>query len=137
MASLEEDAAPPDALLDGPPLPGYRIQHNSRAGTFLIDQTLLPCTPIQYRLLLCLLERAERCVFYAHLMARMDGGPPTDAAGFRLAKDRLMHQISSLRAKLWAHGLDIACVMGVGYLLLRVEGSQREAQPGATEETTP
>jgi len=133
MAALEQEGVPPDAILSGPLVPGHHIQHNARAGTFFIDQTLISCTPAQYRVLLALLEQAERCLSYAQFIACMDGGPHPDAASFRLAKDRLMHQISRLRAKLWTHGLDIACVIGVGYLLLRTEDHQSEAQPDCAD----
>jgi DNA-binding response OmpR family regulator len=107
-----------DHLIPEPSLAGHSIQRDERQHAFLIDQHLIACTPTEYRLLALLLEQADRCVLFAQLIAQFQEEPCMDAALLQRARNKLMHVISDLRAKVWASGLDIASVMGVGYILL-------------------
>ena len=114
-------------LLPGPRVEGYSIQRDEGQHAFLIDQTLVHCTPTEYRILELLLEQADRCVSYAQLSAHVQGGPMTDPAQLKQAHTRITHLMSDLRAKIWALGLDIAAVMNTGYILL----SSRTHEPAA------
>src|SRR5581483_11747331 len=70
------------------------------------------------RVLTLLLEHADRCVPFAQLWAQFQEEPLNDAAQRKLARSRIIHVISDVRAKIWASGLDIVAVMNYGYILL-------------------
>jgi DNA-binding response OmpR family regulator len=101
-----------------PPVAGHSVQQDESQHTFLIDQKIIACTPVEYRLLALLLSQADRCVSYAQLIAQFQEGPLTDARMFKQARIKVIHLISDLRSKLWSLGLDVVCVMNVGYILL-------------------
>ena len=122
-----------DALHPGPSVPGHTIQYNEQQHTWIIDQTLLPCSPTGYACLRLLLEQAERCVPYAHFIAQFQEAPLAEARAHKQARMKVAHVMSNLRAKLWPLGLDIGSVMGVGYILLREE----EAVPSLEESEKP
>jgi DNA-binding winged helix-turn-helix (wHTH) protein len=105
-------------LLPGPRVEGYSIQRDEGQHAFLINQTLVHCTPTEYHILELLLEQADRCVSYAQLSAHVQGEPVTDPAHLTHTRTRIIHLMSDLRAKIWALGLDIAAVMNTGYILL-------------------
>jgi DNA-binding response OmpR family regulator len=102
-------------------LAGHTVQVHTSRRVVLIDQHLVPCSPTQYALLVLLLQHASRCVSYRQLLACMQEIVPDQPAAFAQARRRLQHHISHLRVLLWPGGLDIACVMGVGYLLHPVQ----------------
>lgn len=116
-------------LQPGPTVPGHTIQSNEQLATWIIDQTLLACSPTGYRCLKLLLEQAERCVPYAHFIAQVQEAPLVETRVQKQTRMRVAHIMSNLRAKLWPLGLDIGSVMGVGYILLRAE----EAAPSIEE----
>lgn len=120
-------------LQPGPTVSGHMIQSNEQLATWIIDQTLLACSPAGYRCLKLLLEQAERCVPYAHFIAQVQEASLAEARMQKQARMRVAHIMSNLRAKLWPLGLDIGSVMGVGYILLRAE----EAVPSLEESEKP
>lgn len=115
MAQSSEN---PGELLPGPQIAGYSVQRDEAQHTFVINRKLVACTPAQYRVLALLLEQADRCVPYAHLIAQLQDGPSADATQIKQVRNRLMHLMSDLRTKIWALGLDIVAVMNTGYMLL-------------------
>lgn len=126
-------------LQPGPHVTGHRIQRDEAQHTFVIDQTLIACTPTEYWVLALLLEQANQCVPYAQFLALIQEAPPHPAAPSKQTRTRLMHLMSDLRAKIWPLGLDIAAVMNTGYLLLSSPAeasaiSTRQKQANATTE---
>ncbi len=105
--------AGPVRLAEGPPLPGHRVQHSDAHHLLIIDETVVPCTPAEYVLLLPLLDAVGTVVPLARLAA-MTG----QSAQNRQTRRTLTQRISRLRAKLWPFDLDIFCLTGYGYLLL-------------------
>ncbi|MGH2506077.1 MAG: hypothetical protein ACRDHZ_01440 [Ktedonobacteraceae bacterium] len=122
-------ACGPGALLLGPSVAGHTVQRDENHHAFVIDQTLLPCTPTEYRVLALLLAQVDRCVPYAQLIACAQETPTRDAVLLKQARTRLMHLMSDLRAKIWVFGWDIVAVMQTGYILL----SSRTEEPVAVE----
>ena len=108
----------PGELLPGPHVAGHHIQRDESQHTFLIDQKIIVCTPVEYRLLALLLSQADRCVPYAQLVAQFQEEPLTSAALLRQAKTKVIHLISDIRLKTWSLDLEIVNVMNVGYILL-------------------
>lgn len=133
----QRKAGRPEELLPGPPVAGHHIRRDAQAGALLIDRTLVSCTPTEYKLFVLLLEQAEHCVTYAQLIARVSEEPLSEAAAFRQAKNRVIHQVSGLRPKIWPCGLDIVSVMGVGYILLSSHAEEGVSPPGAAERLEP
>ena len=105
--------AGPVQLSQGPALPGHRVQHSGTHHLLIIDDTVVPCTPAEYALLLPLLASLGTVVPLATL-AGISGLPPRTRQTRRI----LTQHISRLRAKLWPFDLDIYCLTGYGYLLL-------------------
>jgi DNA-binding response OmpR family regulator len=105
--------AGPVRLAEGPPLPGHRVQHSDAHHLLIIDETVVPCTPAEYALLLPLLDAVGTVVPLARLAAMTGQSPCT-----RQTRRTLTQRISRLRAKLWPFDLDICCLTGYGYLLL-------------------
>lgn len=103
----------PVQLAEGPPIPGHRVQHSDAHHLLIIDETVVPCTPAEYRLLMPLLDAMGTVVPLATL-AGITGLQPTN----RHTRRMLTQHISRLRAKLWPFALDIYCLTGYGYLLL-------------------
>ncbi|HEU5376894.1 MAG TPA: hypothetical protein VFV38_15770 [Ktedonobacteraceae bacterium] len=114
----EENVRAPGGLLPGPRIEGHSIQRDEEQKIYVIDQKLITCTPIEYRVLTLLLEQADRCVPFALLWTAFQDESLTDATQIKQARIRLIHLMSHLRAKIWALGLDIVAVMNTGYLLL-------------------
>ena len=105
--------AGPVRLAEGPPLPGHRVQHSDTHHLLIIDDTVVPCTPAEYALLLPLLDAVGTVVPLTRLAAMAGQSPCT-----RQTRRTLTQRISRLRAKLWPFDLDIYCLTGYGYLLL-------------------
>ena len=105
--------AEPVRLAQGPPVPGHRVQHSDAQHLLIIDDTVVPCTPAEYRLLLPLVDAMGTVVPLATL-AGITGLPLHNRHTRRI----LTQHISRLRAKLWPFALDIYCLTGYGYLLL-------------------
>lgn len=105
--------AGPVQLSRGPFLPGHRVQHSDARHLLIIDDTVVPCTPAAYALLIPLLDALGTVVPLATL-AGISGLPPRTRQTRRI----LTQHISRLRAKLWPFALDIYCLTGYGYLLL-------------------
>ncbi len=97
----------------------HTIQYNEQQHVWIIDQTLLSCSPTEYCCLKLLLEQVERCVPYAHFIAQFQEDSFADGQLQKQAKMKVAHLMSKLREKLWPLGLDIGSVMGIGYILLR------------------
>jgi len=108
-------------LAQGPPIPGHRVQHSDAHHLLIIDDTVVPCTPAEYALLLPLLNALGTVVPLATL-AGMTGQSPQN----RQTRRTLTQRISRLRAKLWPFDLDIYCLTGYGYLLLTTAQSVGE-----------
>ncbi len=100
-------------LLERPQLRGHRIQYSDSLHLVVIDETVIPCTPTEYSLLLALLQRAGEGIPINHLLGR----PAQQAVEWHTRRNLTQH-ISRLRARLWPFGLDILCLTGYGYLLL-------------------
>lgn len=105
--------AGPVPLAVGPPIPGHRVQHSDAHHLLIIDETVVPCTPAEYALLLPLLD-AQGTVVPLATLAGLTG----QSAPNRQTRRTLTQRISRLRAKLWPFDLDICCLTGYGYLLL-------------------
>jgi DNA-binding response OmpR family regulator len=114
----------PGSLLLGPHVAGHLVQRDEARHAFVIDQQLLLCTPMGYRVLMLLLEQVDRCVPYAQLFARCQDTPSSETVLLRQTRMRMVHLISDLRPKIWVFNWDIVAVMGTGYMLL---SSQPEA----------
>ena len=109
------------SLAQGPVIPGHRVQHSDAHHLLIIDDTVVPCTPGEYALLLPLLNALGTVVPLATL-AGMTGQSPQN----RQTRRTLTQRISRLRAKLWPFDLDIYCLTGYGYLLLTTAQSVGE-----------
>jgi DNA-binding response OmpR family regulator len=99
---------------EGPLIEGHVVQHNERHHLLIIDETVVPCTPTEYRLLMQLLAHAERAVPFRSLL----GGYPSQTSLIWRNRHILAQHISRVRAKIWPFGFDIMCVIGCGYMLL-------------------
>jgi DNA-binding response OmpR family regulator len=108
-------------LLAGPALAGHRVQHSDAHHLLIIDDTVVPCTPAEYALLMPLLDAVGTVVPLAKLAA-LSGQAP----GTRQTRRTLTQRMSRLRAKLWPFDLDICCLTGYGYLLLATAPSVGE-----------
>ena len=100
-------------LMPGPPLPGYRVQHSDAHHLLIIDDTVVPCTPAEYALLMPLLNAMGTVVPLATL-----AGSCGQHDSKRQTRRTVTQHLSRLRAKLWPFELDICCLTGYGYLLL-------------------
>ncbi len=119
-------------LLPGPHVAGYSIQRDEKRHVYVIDQKLVTCSPIEYRILTLLLEQINHCVSFAQLWEQFQAGRLADAAQMKQARARLMHVVSRLRTKIWASGLDIVAVVDTGYMLLshtQMSAGHREDPP--------
>jgi len=99
--------------LERPHLHGHRIQYSDTLHLVVIDETVIPCTPTEYSLLLSLLQRAGEGVPINSLLGR----PAKQTVEWHTRRNLTQH-ISRLRARLWPFDLDILCLTGYGYLLL-------------------
>lgn len=109
-------------LHPGPLLTGHRIQRDEEQHAWIIDRILVACSPLEDLCLQVLLENSGRVVPFEQLRERM----PEQSLSDQQVRMRLAHVMSSLRPKIWALGLDIVSVMGMGYLLWSQE---REDDP--------
>lgn len=116
-------------LVSGPPVSGHSIQHHELQHIWIIDQTLLTCSRSEYRCLEILLEHVNQCVPFAQLAVQCQTIPSTEVIWDLQTRRKVWHVMSRLRTKVWALGLDIVCVIHVGYILLS------EAQPTGGQET--
>jgi DNA-binding response OmpR family regulator len=116
-------------LVQGPSLPGHAVQWDERYGVLYIDQTLIPCTPTEFRVLKLLLLQNERRVSSQELIAQFDEQTLEDAVLARAARSKLARLMSSLRAKIWTCGLDIVSLMGYGYMLVNHNPSHDDGCP--------
>lgn len=105
-------------LVAGPDLAGHQVQWDKQYGVLYIDQTLISCTPTEFRLLKLLLEQHEQCVPTALLIRQFGDAALPDAALARETKSKLYRLMTSIRAKIWTCGLDVVSVMGRGYMLI-------------------
>ncbi|GAC1350771.1 MAG: hypothetical protein NVSMB27_36480 [Ktedonobacteraceae bacterium] len=95
--------------LDG----GHTVQHSDIHHLLIIDETVVPCTPTEYLLLLPLLKQAGRQVPFTRLV-----NSAYSCSLSQSSRRCLTQQVSRLRAKLWPFDLDILCLTGYGYILL-------------------
>ena len=100
-------------LVEGPAIAGHRVQHSDAHHLLIIDDTVVPCTPAEYALLMPLLDAVGTVVPLTRLAA-VTGQRPCS----RQTRRTVIQRISRLRAKLWPFDLDIYCLTGYGYLLL-------------------
>lgn len=112
----------PEGFRPGPTIPGHQVQYDAVQHAWIIDHVLLRGSVADYRCLELLLESANRCVPFARLLSCFPEASGMDTKQERM---RLAHVISRLRSRLWPLGLDIGCVMSLGYMLL--SGSQEHA----------
>lgn len=91
---------------------GHVVQYGDEHHIVLIDGVFLPCTAIEYRLLLRLFHQVNGYASFASLLKCFDVHTATV-----MSLPRLRQVISRLRAKLWPFDLDIFCVNGRGYML--------------------
>lgn len=113
-------------LLPGPHVAGYTVQRDEQRHTFVVDNTLIPCTPTEYRVLTLLLAHVNQYVPYAPLIACVQEGVTTDAALLKQARTRLIHLISDVRSKIWPLNWEIVAVMQTGYILLISHGTEND-----------
>jgi hypothetical protein len=106
------------ALRPGPIVPGHTIQYAEDQHAWVIDQTLVLCSELEYHCLRVLFERANHCVPFEYFVIGLQGTSLPAAGDQKHARMRIAHLISHLRAKIWAFGLEIVSVMNVGYILL-------------------
>jgi DNA-binding response OmpR family regulator len=104
-------------LVPGPSLPGHGVQWDERYHVLYIDQTLIPCTPTEFRVLTLLLTKHEQRVSSQQLIAQFEEEGEQDTLLARAAREKLSRLISSLRPKIWTCGLDIVSLTGYGYML--------------------
>lgn len=107
-------------LVEGPVVAGHHIQHSDAQHLLIIDESVVPCTPTEYTLLIPLLHHAGTGLSFAQLLG--------EAESKRISHHtrRLLTQhMSRLRAKLWPFALDILCLTGYGYLVQAVPQEQR------------
>jgi DNA-binding response OmpR family regulator len=124
MASAEketEQSRITSIVRPGPVVPGHTIQYYEDQHAWIIDQMLIPCSASEYLCLKLLLEQANRCVPFALFLRSLQETISSEAQ--KPTRMRIAHVVSSLRAKIWASGLDIVSVMNVGYILLSEEPS--------------
>ena len=108
-------------LVEGPNISGHRIQQSDAHHLLVIDETVVPCTPTEYVLLMSLLQRVGAVQSFATLL-----GLSEQQTLNRHLRRTLTQHMSRLRAKLWPFGLDIRCLTGYGYLLLVGTQEQRD-----------
>ena len=96
----------------------HRIQFADTLCELLIDQTLVRFSALEYAIVQVLLARHDRYVPYRCLLAFASETLSTERVPLRHARTRLARATSKIRSKIWPCGLDIACVMGRGYVLL-------------------
>jgi len=131
MANVGEerpDGQSTSKICPGPVVPGHTLQYYEDQHAWVIDQVLLPCSAPEYHCLQLLLERANRCVPFAHFLICLQTTPTTEHANLKQERMRIAHLMSVLRTKIWPFGLDIASVMNIGYILLS-EGQETPASP--------
>lgn len=114
----------PGTLLPGPHVDGYAVQRDEQHHAFVVNHTLISCTPAEYRVLALLLDHVNRSVPYALLLACVQSVPPTEAALFKQAHMRLIHLISDVRSKIWPLDWEIVAIMHTGYILLSLPEEQ-------------
>lgn len=100
-------------LCPGPLLLGHSIHQDEEHHTWIIDGTLITCTPQEYACLKELLEQAHRCVPFARLLNAFS----VEYAEIKTARGRMRQVLSSLRTKLWPLGIEIISLRDVGYML--------------------
>lgn len=108
-------------LVEGPVVEGHHIQHSDAQHLLIIDETVVPCTPTEYALLMPLLHHAGGGLSFAQLLGEAESKPLTQHT-----RRLLTQHMSRLRAKLWPFALDILCLTGYGYLLQVVPEERRE-----------
>ena len=118
-------------LRPGPSIVGHTIQQYEEQHTWIIDQTLILCTPPEYFCLKALLEQADRCVPFAQLAACLPEIFSSEDAEHKTATARMRHLMSSLRGKIWSLGMDIVSLRSVGYILL--SNAQEASLPPSDE----
>ncbi len=94
-------------------LKGHLVQYSDGQHLLLIDGVVVPCTPGEYDLLMPLLKHAGEPVSFPRLLGTHEHKTLT-----RSLRHGLTQQMSRLRGRLWAFGLDILCLNSYGYLLL-------------------
>lgn len=116
MPTSEKERVP-EAVYSGPALPGHTVQQDDLHHTWIIDQTLIPCTKHEYMCLKLLLEHANSCVSFAQLARCLPGIALNEGADQCLERVRVRHLMSGLRCKMWKVGMDIVSLRGLGYML--------------------
>lgn len=119
IAKEEQRCEPwePGSLRTGPVLPGHTIQQDEARHIWIIDQTVIPCSLAEYGCLQVLVEQANRCVPFAHLVEALPEAGVGEGVDQQAERERLRHVLSNLRTKIWMLGMEIISVRGVGYLL--------------------
>ena len=114
---ISEEERVPEAVCSDPELPGHTVQQDDLHHTWIIDQTLIPCTKHEYVCLKLLLEHANSRVSFTQLARCLPGTALKEGADQRLERMRVRHLMSGLRSKLWKVGMDIVSLRGLGYML--------------------
>ena len=114
-------------LLEGPNVQGHVIQYSDHHHLLIIDGVIVACTPIEYLLLMLILQRAERYVPSSCLVQRA-----LQSSLNRNTRRTLTQHMSRVRAKLWPFGLDLFCITGYGYMLLSTRCEQAEQETDGT-----
>lgn len=116
----------PGKLHPGPGLPGHQVHYDEEHSTWVIDETLIVCTPLEYVCLKALLEQINHCVPFAQFEEyfwEKYGEQKT-------VRLRMRHLMSKLRNKLWPLGLEIASLRNRGYILLLESKEEAHAHHG-------
>jgi DNA-binding response OmpR family regulator len=109
-------------------IPGHLVQYNESHRLLLIDGMRIDCTPIEYSLLLCLLEQCGRPVPFVCLVQR-----GLHSSLDRSSRHSLTQHIVRLRHKLQPFDMSILAVTSLGYQLfvepVDTTDNQQEAAP--------
>jgi DNA-binding response OmpR family regulator len=100
-------------------LRGRQVLYDDEQHLVILDGAILACTPVEYALLLRLLQRAGEPVSFQSLLDM-----PTQQPLAKSMRRSLKQRMSQLRPRLWPFGLDILCLHEYGYLLLARSNEQ-------------
>lgn len=106
--------------IESPSLQGHVVQHSNAYCLLIIDGIVIPCSPIEYALLICLLRHEDGCVPLESLAQSA-----FQSSLNRQIRHRLTQHMGEIRGKLWPFGLELFCVMGFGYKLQAKPDTQK------------